>query len=126
MQAVHYVNGQPAPLFFTVSCLCYILLRCGGYQCKKYCDSLPSIDLVEIKFNYGPTGSSVAALSIRRQGVSFESSGGRVRVPEWIKGDTNAADSPAAYAISKVSGKKITIQAKFIITRMPAQLLTSR
>lgn len=92
-------------LVVTAAQLIYLLS-----QRPTSCDPLPSIDLLGIKFNYVPTDASVGALPIRRNWKD------EVKIPEWQKGDTNAVDSPAAYAISKVSNKKITIQAKFVIS----------
>lgn len=72
------------------------------------CDGLPAVDLAAIRFNHDPASSAVDALSIRFDGQHD------VPVPEWTKGMKDAASSPAAYAISQVTGKPITIQARFV------------
>ena len=73
------------------------------------CTPLPQVTLAAIQFNYDPTQAATDALSIRVNNV------GQVDVPEWRKGYTSASQSPAAYAIDKVSGKTVTIRAKFTI-----------
>ena len=68
------------------------------------CDPLPNITLASIAFDYDPTRASVDALSIRK---NF---GTDVSVPEWVKGKTQATDSPCAYAISSVTSAVPSIQ----------------
>jgi len=74
------------------------------------CNPPPNVELAAIKFDYDPTNSSVEALTIRRDYRND------VPVPEWVRGKTLAAESPAAYSIWKVKGKTINIQAKFTVT----------
>lgn len=73
------------------------------------CDPLPALTLAAIKFNHDPTHSAVDALSIRVNATT------PIDVPEWRLGHTVASQSPAAYAMDQVSGKTVTIQAKFTI-----------
>ena len=64
--------------------------------------------LEAIKLNHDPTSAGTDALNIRRNGTQF------VTVPEWRRGvSVKPEDSPAAYAIRRTRGNKITIQAKF-------------
>lgn len=74
------------------------------------CSELPSVDISAIKFNWDASGAAVDALSIRRNYAKH------IPVAEWTKGETGAAQSPAAYAIADTSGKTVTIQAKFVIS----------
>jgi len=74
------------------------------------CDPLPKVELAGIKFNWDPTQAATDALSIRRNRTSD------VPATEWTKTLSSAADSPALYAISAVTGKAITIQAKFLVS----------
>src|SRR5258708_20975209 len=60
-----------------------------------------------MKFNYGQSTGTVNTLSIRQ---NFTSGFG---VSEWGKGKTLPKSSPAAYSITAVAGKIITIQASF-------------
>jgi hypothetical protein len=73
------------------------------------CTALPAVDVGSVKFNYDPTASAVDALSIRKNYTKD------VAVPEWTKGKTTAEQSPAAYSIAAVTGKTITIQARFVV-----------
>lgn len=74
------------------------------------CDPLPTVDLSTLAFNYDPLAVAVDGLAIRRNFTKD------VPVPEWQKGLTLASDSPAAYAITRVTGKVVTIQAVFTIS----------
>src|SRR5260221_5703394 len=65
------------------------------------------MELTGIKFNYGQSTGTVNALSIRQNFTTG------VAVPEWVKGKTLPKSSPAAYSITAVAGKIITIQASF-------------
>jgi hypothetical protein len=65
------------------------------------------MELTGIKFNYSQSTGTVNALSIRQNFTTG------VAVPEWVKGKTLAKSSPAAYSITAVAGKIITIQASF-------------
>lgn len=78
------------------------------------CDPLRDVTLAAIKFNHDPTHASVDALSIRVNKTT------PVTIPEWVPGHTAASQSPAAYAIDQVSGKAVTIQAKFTINTKEA------
>lgn len=71
--------------------------------------SAPQVDLAGIKFDYDPTAAATDALSIRRNYAT------NVPVVQWTKGMTKPEDSPAAYAISRVSGKVVTLQAGFLM-----------
>jgi hypothetical protein len=65
------------------------------------------MELTGIKFNYSQSTGTVNALSIRQNFTTV------VAVPEWLKGKTLPKSSPAAYSITAVAGKVITIQASF-------------
>ena len=65
------------------------------------------MELTGIKFNYSQSTGTVNALSIRQNFTTG------VAVPEWVKGKTVAKSSPAAYSITAVAGKIVTIQASF-------------
>src|SRR5260370_35489501 len=65
------------------------------------------MELTGIKFNYGQSTGTVNALSIRQNFTTG------VAVPEWVKGKPLPKSSPAAYSITAVAGKIITIQANF-------------
>ena len=81
------------------------------------CDPLPALTVAAIKFNHDPTHASVDALSIRQDALI------PVDIPEWRLGHTTAAQSPAAYAIDAVTGKTVTVQAKFTIDTTDATSL---
>jgi hypothetical protein len=74
------------------------------------CEPLPIVDISAIKFNHDPSNASVDALTIRRNATTD------IVPPEWVKGKTLAAESPAAYAVSLVGGNVITIRARFVVT----------
>jgi hypothetical protein len=74
------------------------------------CAELPSVDLASIRFNYDPTAAATDALAIRRNYSKH------VPIAEWVKGETNPEQSPAAYAITQTKGKTVTIQAKLLIS----------
>jgi hypothetical protein len=74
------------------------------------CAELPSVDLASIRFNYDPSGAATDALAIRRNYSKH------VPIAEWVKGETNPEQSPAAYAIAQIKGKTVTIQAKLLIS----------
>lgn len=78
------------------------------------CSPLPTVTLASIAFNHDPTHASVDALSIRKSATRD------VHIPEWTKGQTDPKTSPAAYAIDKVTGKTITIEASFTINTTAA------
>jgi hypothetical protein len=67
------------------------------------------VELAAIKFNSSPsTGQGgTNAVSIRQNFAAA------VTVPEWVKGKSLPKDSPAAYAITAVANKIITIEASF-------------
>jgi hypothetical protein len=65
------------------------------------------MELTGIKFNCSPSTGEASALAIRQ---NFSTG---VAVPEWVKGKTLPKSSPAAYSITAVTGKIITIQASF-------------
>jgi hypothetical protein len=67
------------------------------------------MELNGIRFNYSPGTDAVNALSIRQNFTAT------VATPEWVKGNTVPQSSPAAYAITAVAGKVITIQASFAV-----------
>lgn len=79
------------------------------------CNPPPNVVVAAISFNHDPTGASIDALSIRKN------YGTNVAVPEWVTGQTLAAQSPAAYAIAMISGKTVTIKAKFAISAATTQ-----
>jgi hypothetical protein len=63
------------------------------------------VRLEAIELNHDPTGASVDALTIRRNGSQ------PVAVPEWRHGvSTQPEDSPAAYAIADTHGRTLTIR----------------
>jgi hypothetical protein len=67
-----------------------------------------SVELLAIKFNHDSGSATHDALSIRRNASEF------VDVPEWEAGKSvNPEDSPAAYALARVKGNTVTIQARF-------------
>ena len=68
------------------------------------------MELNGIKFNYSPSTDAVNALSIRQNFATA------VATPEWVKGNALAQSSPAAYAITAVAAKVITIQASFAVS----------
>lgn len=70
-----------------------------------------SVSLLAIKFNHTSRSATNDALTIRRNATTS------VSVPEWRQGfSTQPEDSPAAYAIAKVAGNTVTIQARFVRT----------
>ena len=76
-----------------------------------------SVQLLAVEFNHDSTSASADALNIRRNATTF------VAVPEWQRGvSVNPEDSPAAYALARVHGNVVTIQAQF---RTTTPLLTS-
>jgi hypothetical protein len=84
------------------------------------CAPPPTVVVAAISFNYDPTGASIDALSIRKNYAKH------VSVPEWVTGETLAAQSPAAYAIAMVAGKTVTIRAKFSISAPTSQTVQVR
>ena len=75
---------------------------------SMWMEVLLGVQLLAIKFNHDPTGSTHEALNLRRNATEF------VNVPEWERGvSVNPEDSPAAYAVRQVRGHVVTIQAKF-------------
>jgi len=81
------------------------------------CDPLHKVTLAAIKFNHDPTHAAIDALSIRVNKTT------PVSIPEWVRGHTTAAQSPAAYAIDQVTGETVTVEAKFTINTMAATSL---
>lgn len=79
-------------------------------QRPSSCDPLPNVNLAAIKFNYDPSLASTDALSIRKDRTTA------VSMPEWVSGQLDPVLSPVAYSIAAVTGKTITIQAKFTIS----------
>lgn len=73
------------------------------------CEPLPTVDLSGIKFDYDPTATATDALSLRRNHSTA------VPAVQWTKGMSKAEESPAAYAISRTSGKTVTLQASFAV-----------
>jgi concanavalin A-like lectin/glucanase superfamily protein len=84
------------------------------------CDPLPTVDLSTITFNYDPLGRAVDGLAIRRNFAND------ISLPEWRKGLILASDSPAAYAITRVTGRVVTIQAVFTISGPAASAVQIR
>lgn len=74
------------------------------------CHVLPMVDLSGIKFDYDPTATAMDALTIRHNYATA------VPVVQWSKRMSTAQQSPAAYAITRVAGKEVTIQAGFVAT----------
>ncbi|MFL6111947.1 MAG: LamG domain-containing protein [Catenulispora sp.] len=74
------------------------------------CTALPTVNLSGIKFDYDMTATATDALCIRHSLLR------PVPQVQWTKGATAAADSPAVYAITRVAGKPVTIQAGFVAT----------
>lgn len=67
-----------------------------------------SVQLESISFNHDAASHSGDALTIRRNAADA------VTVPEWRRGiSTQPEDSPAAYALSAVRGRRVTIRAEF-------------
>jgi len=67
-----------------------------------------SVQLLAIKFNHDSASATHDAINLRRSASQF------VNVPEWQRGiSVNPEDSPAAYALAKVRGNPVTIQAQF-------------
>jgi hypothetical protein len=67
-----------------------------------------SVQLLAIKFNHDSSSATTDALNLRRNATQF------ITVPEWQRGvSVNSDDSPAAYALAKVRGNTVTIQARF-------------
>jgi len=73
------------------------------------CDPLPTVSLASISFDYDPVGTSVDALTIRRNYATD------ISVPEWVPGKKLPAEAPCAYAMNLIAGKTPTIQAVFNI-----------
>jgi hypothetical protein len=74
------------------------------------CSPMPTVELAGIKFDYDPTATAVDALSIRRSYTT------EVPAVQWTKALTKPEESPAAYAIARVTGKTVTMQASFLVT----------
>lgn len=72
--------------------------REGGIMCA---------DIEAIQFNHDPDSLAADAMNIRKNAL-YE-----VELPEWVKGDTNPEDSPAAYCIKETNKNTITIKARF-------------
>jgi hypothetical protein len=75
------------------------------------CNSLPTVNLVSISFDYDPRRISVEALTIRR---NFNS---KIDVPEWTTSKKLPIDAPCAYALNVVSGKIPTIEVVLNISK---------
>lgn len=84
------------------------------------CTPLPTVVLDNLSFDYDPTGVAVDGLTLRKNYAD------NVRVPEWVKGMTVAADSPCAYAITAIAGKTPTIKATFTISATTSQTVNIR
>ncbi|KFA92611.1 LamG domain-containing protein [Archangium violaceum] len=78
------------------------------------CDPLPTVDLASLSFHHDPT-STIDALPIRK---NFDTP---ITAPEWTKGKTVASSAPAAFAITRVAGKVVTLQARFHISETTGQ-----
>jgi hypothetical protein len=69
---------------------------------------MANLQLDAIKFNHDPSSANRDALSIRRNAAQL------ITVPEWQRGvSVNPEDSLAAYALRRVRGNTVTIQASF-------------
>lgn len=67
-----------------------------------------SVQLLAIKFNHDSASATNDAINLRKNASLF------VTVPEWQRGiSVNPEDSPAAYAVARVRGNTVTIQAQF-------------
>jgi len=74
----------------------------------RFRPELIMIQLESIAFNHDPASVSGDAINLRRNATQW------VTVPEWRRGlSVNPEDSPAAYAIARVAGHQVTIQASF-------------
>lgn len=69
--------------------------------------SCAKIEVVEIKFNHNTASFSNDALNVRQNLT------GTVSISEWISGETNPKDSPAAF----VGGHSVKVQVKFKANR---------
>lgn len=65
------------------------------------------VEVVAIKFNHNTAGWADDALNIRQ---NYQAT---VDIPEWIKGETNPKDSPAAF----VGGRRAKVKVKFKANR---------
>jgi hypothetical protein len=79
------------------------------------CEPLPVVTIASIKFNYDTGSKGQDAINIRKNLAT------PVTIPEWQAGETLAADSPAAYAITETTGKTVQIQVKFNINTTAAK-----
>jgi hypothetical protein len=71
------------------------------------CVSCVQLKVTAVKFNHDSANWNADALNIRK---NF---GASVAVPEWVLGETDPKDSPAAY----VGGRNVTVMAKFTANR---------
>jgi hypothetical protein len=71
------------------------------------CVSCVQLKVTEVKFNHDSGNWNDDALNIRK---NFSAT---VAVPEWVAGETDPQDSPAAY----VGDRKVTVLAKFVAKR---------
>src|SRR5262245_39725849 len=66
------------------------------------------IELEAIAFNHDPATATHDALNLRRNATEW------IAVPEWRRArSVTPEDSPAAYALARVAGQAVTIQASF-------------
>lgn len=72
------------------------------------CSPPTTVDLSAIQFDYASKAGVNDALAIRRNATT------QVPDVQWRKGMTKAEDSQAAYAISRVQGKPVTMRAGFL------------
>jgi len=95
----------------TLFCLLLSLLRKLHLVSKSFYRKHCSCDLklVAIAFNHDTSSLTNDAMNLRRNFTQT------VTAPEWTVGDTLPTDSPAAYAIKEIQGKKITIKVKFTV-----------
>lgn len=67
-----------------------------------------SVQLESISFNHDATSHATDALNIRRNATQV------VQAPEWQRGvSMQPEDSPAAYSLADVHGRRVTIHAEF-------------
>jgi hypothetical protein len=70
-----------------------------------------SIELLAIGFNHDPASATNDALNLRRN-----ARGGIIAPPEWRAGGSGiAAESPAAYAIEQVRGRRLSINVRLAL-----------
>lgn len=76
---------------------------------RRHCRVRCTVSVEAIRFDHASGSLTNDALEIRH---SFALP---VTVPEWTKGETMAAESPAAYAILETQGQTLTVEVKLAI-----------